>query len=353
MNRIFQLRYLLKIRYLKKVSIYFPGFIFCFAIGSTVFIMTELSSNLLIDPFLLSLIIGIFYKNIKPNQIYFESGAKFISKHILEFSVMLLGATISIPSLLNTDLTLLFLVIFGVFGSIMIAYFVGHVLLRLNIKTSTLIGVGNGICGNSAVAVVAPIIGATSADISSVIGISAVLGATQILLLPILFNFMNLSEYDYGIMVGMSVYAVAQVYAASAIISITSLSIATVVKITRVVLLGPLVFIIQIIKYFYTNNNNTNILLSDTKLPVFNFLPWFVIGFIALLIFTGIGIITSEISQSIHLISKYFFIISMIAIGLSVNIEEILKIGPKVAATILSVIIFMLLITYIFVKNSL
>ena len=338
-------------RYLKKSSIYFPGILFCFGLGSTVYIITELISNLLIDALLLSLIIGILHKNIRPNYLYFESGAKFISKHILEFSVMLLGATISIPSLLNTDLTLLFLVIFGVFGSMIIAYFVGHILLRLNIKTSALIGVGNGICGNSAVAVVAPIIGATASDISSVIGISAVLGATQIFLLPMLFNSMNLSEYHYGIVVGMSVYAVAQVYAASAIISIFSASIATVVKITRVVLLGPSVVIIQIIKYFYTRNNNTDIVLSSTKFSIFNFLPWFVIGFTALSILTSIGIITSEIFEPIHLISKYFFIVSMIAIGLSVDIRDILKIGPKVAITILSVIIFMLLISSVFAKN--
>ena len=57
-------------------------------------------------------------------------------------------------------------------------------LLGLNKKLATLIGVGNSICGNSAIAVIAPIIGASATDIGAVIGISAILGATQILLLP-------------------------------------------------------------------------------------------------------------------------------------------------------------------------
>ena len=338
-------------KYRKSINIYISGILFCFTLGSVVFLITMYISNFLFDPLLIGLILGVLYKNFRPNHSSFESGSKFISKHILEFSVMLLGATINVSSLLYSHFSLLILVVVGVFGSMLISYFVGHILLKLNIKTSTLIGVGNGICGNSAVAVVGPIIGATSADITSVIGISAVLGASQILFFPILFNFLHISEYQYGILVGMSVYAVAQVYAASATISIVSASIATVVKISRVLLLGPLAMVIQTIKSIEKINDYKQVNSFGLKLSIFHFLPWFVIGFVLLSIFLVIGIITPSTSNFIHHISKYFFIVSIIAIGLSVDMRDILKIGHKVAITILSVILFMVVLSLIFAKN--
>lgn len=329
---------------------FIPGIMFCFLLGSILFISTKNISYIFLDPLLISLILGILYKNLRPNDLFFESGSKFIAKHILEFSVMLLGSTINSFTLFNSNLSLMYLVIIGVFGSMIIAYIVGHMIFKLDTKISTLIGVGNGICGNSAIAVMAPIIGATSTQIGSVIGISAILGATQILLFPIVYNIFNLSESHYGILVGMSVYAVAQVYAASAIISLSAASVATVVKISRVVLLGPLVLLIQIIKatFFLTSQYKES--ESNIKFSIFNYLPWFVIGFFILSILNSIGIITSEVSDLADDISKYLFITSMISIGLSVYIKDLFKVGYRVGITIFSVITFMVLISLIFGK---
>ena len=114
-------------------------------------------------------------------------------------------------------------------------------------KLATLVGVGNSICGNSAVAVVAPVIKANSTQIGAAIGISAILGATQIILLPLLVPAFGLEDFQYGIVAGLSVYAVAQVVAASSIVSSLSADVATLVKLTRVILLAPLVLVLRIL----------------------------------------------------------------------------------------------------------
>ena len=335
----------------EKIKILGPGLLLCFFIGSVIFIVSKQIPNLLIDGLLLALVIGIIYKNISPTSTWYNAGSKFAGKQILEFSVMILGASIFLPDILNAGLPLFLLILFGVTGSMIIAYLVGHIILGLNKKIATLIGVGNSICGNSAVAVMAPIIGASATDISAVIGISAVLGAAQIMLLPLLFSNLGISEYHYGIVAGMAVYAVAQVYAASATVSATAASVATVVKITRIILLGPLVIIVQLIKNFSSSNSNKITNQNSTTFSLFNYFPWFVIGFVILSLLRSSDIISENIGDQIRQTSKYLFVVSMVAIGLSVDIKDVLKVGPKVGLTILCVISFMIVISLVIGQN--
>jgi len=240
------------------------------------------------------------------------------------------------------------LIVTGVTGSMIIAYCVGHLVLGLNKKLATLIGVGNSVCGNSAIAVIAPTIGARTTDVGAVIGISAILGATQILFLPILSGTFGLSDYHYGLVAGMAVYAVAQVYAASAVVSTTSASVATLVKLTRVVLLGPLAIAIKLIHSIATakssKNNSASIGITQLKsISILTYMPWFVIGFVILSTLRSVNLISEGIGLEILEVAKYLFIVSMVGIGLGVNIRDVVKIGPKVAFTIFCILVFMII----------
>jgi len=326
------------------------GLAFCFVVGSSIFLLNKIFANIPFDTLLFALIAGILFRNIFNKSKWHIKGAKYANKQILEFSVMILGGTIFLPNIITNGIGLFLLILSGIAGSMLIAYCVGHLLLGLNKKLATLIGVGNSICGNSAIAVIAPIIGASATDIAAVIGISAILGAIQILLLPILAITLGLSDYHYGIVAGMAVYAVAQVYAASATISTTSASVATLVKLSRVMLLGPLVIIIKLIGSIGTIKTykyaSTSINLNTLKsIPILNYIPWFVIGFIILSTLRSTDLISEEIGNQILQVSKYLFVVSMVGIGLGVNIRDVLKVGPKVALTIFSILIFLIIIS--------
>ena len=102
------------------------------------------------------------------------------------------------------------------------------------------------------------------------------------------------------------------------------------------------------IKSFYAQDflYSENIHKSNDSLhtKIFKFLPWFVIGFLSLCLLRSINIIDQSLGQDIRSIAKYLFIISMIAIGLSVDIKKIIDVGPRVAITIISIISFMIFI---------
>ena len=113
--------------------------------------------------------------------------------------------------------------------------------LGLPQRLAILIACGNSICGNSAIAAVAPVIGADGDDIASSIAFTAVLGVVVVLTLPLLVPVLQLSLTQYGVLAGLTVYAVPQVLAATLPIGALSNQVGTVVKLVRVLMLGPVV----------------------------------------------------------------------------------------------------------------
>jgi len=315
-----------------------PGILFCAILAVIIhFIFAQIETKI-VDTLLTGLLLGVILKNFRVPLGRFEKGVKFSGKHILEFAVMLMGASIFLPDLFENGFKIFIVIVIGIIGSMLISYIVGHKIFNLDKKLATLVGVGNSICGNSAVAVVAPVIKANSTQIGAAIGISAILGASQIILLPLLVPIFGLEDFQYGIVAGLSVYAVAQVVAASSIISPLSADVATLVKITRVILLAPLVLVLR----FFFKSENEDKKDNNFTVSILKFLPWFVIGFIILSILRSTEILSKDIGLDIRSFARYLFVLSMVAIGLTVDLKEIAKVGPKVALTIIAIIVFMI-----------
>src|SRR5690606_31975522 len=110
-----------------------------------------------------------------------------------------------------------------------------------------LIACGNAICGNSAIAAVAPVIRAEREQVASAIAFTAVLGVVAVLGLPLLIAPLALSDTEYGVLAGLTVYAVPQVIAAAFPVSVAAGQMATLVKLARVLLLGPVVLLLALL----------------------------------------------------------------------------------------------------------
>jgi uncharacterized integral membrane protein (TIGR00698 family) len=337
-----------------------PGLSFSCFVAALVLFITNQTASTLLDPLLMALLIGIAFRNIFPRATWHLVGTMFAARFILELSVMILGASIFLPSVMRAGIGLFAVIIIGVVGSMAIAFVVGHMFLKLSVNLSMLIGVSNSICGNAAAAVLAPIIGASFVELSSAIAIGSLLGAAQILLLPLLVPSLGLSEYHYGVVAGMSVYAVAQVYAAAAVVSHISVSVATFVKLVRVALLAPTIMVVQLfivvkdarapikmgpIPWWEISIETPSLRLGSRIIGNFSLLqvlPWFVLGFLILATLRSVGVISQAVGDQIRDFATYLFLVSMVAIGSGVNIRDILKTGPKAILVICSVLLFLL-----------
>ena len=147
---------------------------------------------------------------------------------------------------------------------------------------SILIACGNSICGNSAIAAVAPVIGADSDDIASSISFTAILGVLMVLGLPLLIPLLEVVSFlgQYGILAGLTVYAVPQVLAATVPAGLVSTQIGTLVKLIRVLLLAPVVVALSLVSWHYRLRDQHA--SSSSKLNLRNLVPWFIPGFLIL-----------------------------------------------------------------------
>lgn len=325
------------------LSKYGPGLALCVALAVVAYSIQEvekrLIDNAVIDALVIALVAGIAVRNMAGMPKSLDAGAKYASKQVLEASIFLLGASVVFGQIVDAGLTLFLLITFSVVGGLTFAWTVGHLLLGLRSKLAVLVGVGGSICGNSAVAAVAPAIGATADDVAAAIGISAVLGVGQILLLPLLVPGLDLTHYQYGIVAGIAVYAVPQVVAASFAVSNLSGQVATLVKLVRVLFLGPMIIVLGLMHRGTVEQPAGKSALQRVQ----GFVPWFVAGFVVLAILRSTEVISPGLGSDANTLSKWLFIVAMAGLGLGVDLKNVAAVGPRVALTVLGTMAFMIL----------
>lgn len=265
-----------------------------------------------------------------------DPGVRFASKELLETAVFLMGLAVDLPLLLAAGPALALGVVLLVILGLSLSYGLGR-LLGLSHKLAVLVACGNAICGNSAIAAVAPVIDANAEDVGSAIAFTAILGVVVVLGLPLLQAPLGLSFYQYGVLAGLTVYAVPQVLAAAFPVSALSGQVGTLVKLVRVLMLGPVVL------YFALRHRNDGAAgargapgLSRVR-PVSmltQFVPWFILGFLLLAAVRAAGWIPPNIVAVAHTASSLLTLIAMAALGLGCDLRAIMRAGGPIVATV-------------------
>jgi uncharacterized integral membrane protein (TIGR00698 family) len=217
-------------------------------------------------------------------------------------------------------------------------------MLGLAPKISILIACGNSICGNSAIAAVAPVIGATSDDVASSISFTAILGVIMVLALPLLIPLLQLSATQYGIVAGLTVYAVPQVLAATIPAGLVSTQVGTLVKLTRVLMLGPVMVGLSLIAPRWLSAPQVKKQGGRTA-AAFGFVPWFIIGFLVFAALRSFGIIPALLVEPVKSITTMLTIVSMVALGLGVDLKVLARAGGRVTAAVTLSLLLLLAIS--------
>jgi uncharacterized integral membrane protein (TIGR00698 family) len=287
----------------------------------------------IIEALVAAILVGVLLRNLVRLPGRVDLGAAFAAKQILEFGVFLLGATIDVHQVLAAGPALLVAIGAGIVGGITVSYVLGRT-IGLHGKLALLVGVGNSICGNSAIAAVAPVVGADKKDVASSIALTAVIGVAMVLLLPLLVPLIHLTHYQYGVLVGMTIYAVPQVIAASFPVSQLSGQVATLVKLVRVLFLGPVVLVLGLI------HRGQPGVAAAGKRPAL--VPWFVVGFLALATLRFAGFVPSPVIAAASDASRWLTILAMAGLGLGVEFAAIQKVGTRVAVAVLGSLGFLI-----------
>jgi uncharacterized integral membrane protein (TIGR00698 family) len=287
-------------------------------------------------------LIGLFYGNTLSSQLPsgWAHGVRYCTKYILRLAIILLGFSFTFQGIAEQGMLGLIAACIMVTGTLLIGYFIGTRLLKMDPEMALMCSIGPAICGASAVLAAESVLRTSHAKTAVAVSTVVLFGTISMFLYPFIYAYLphNLSDASFGIYIGSSIHEVPQVVAAGNMISTTIAQTATIVKMTRVLMLVPVLLIIGFIwEKIHTHSDN------DNRREQSSIIPWWAFIFVGAVAFNSMVSIPNVITSSIHMIDVFLLTMAMGAIGMETTIAKFEEVGGK--PFILSFILFIWLVT--------
>ncbi len=325
-----------------------PGAAVCVAVtavaAALAYAETLLFGRAWVETLVLAILVGTLVRSVWTPPAHLQKGIAYCGKQVLEFAVVLLGGSISAATVIAAGPQLMASVAGVVVFALLAGFAIGRA-LKLPARMATLIACGNAICGNSAIAAVAPVIGASSADVAASIAFTAVLGVVTVLALPLLGEALHMSATQYGTLAGLTVYAVPQVLAATVPVGTLAVQVGTLVKLVRVLMLGPVVLVLSLIMHRVNAAEAPGVKLKLSRL-----VPWFIIGFLGMMALRSLGLIPQMVLVPMGYLATALTILAMAALGLGVDIRVVGRAGGRVTAAVIGALLTLLVISLVLIR---
>ncbi|TCM26015.1 putative sulfate exporter family transporter [Novosphingobium sp. ST904] len=319
-----------------------PGAMLCLAVTAAAYALEAaeraVTGKAWLEALVLAILVGTAVRSLWNPSDKWHSGVAFSARYPLEVAVVLLGGSVSATMILSAGAGLLFGIIGVVVAAILLSFGIGR-LLGLPPRMALLVACGNSICGNSAIAAVAPVIDANGDDVAASIAFTAVLGVIVVLGLPLIGIGLEMSGLAFGAFVGLTVYAVPQVIAAASPLGAIAVQMGTLVKLVRVLMLGPvclaLSFVAPKLPPRTDRNGEQAAAGTKTKQPgIAHLVPWFIIGFLGLVACRSFGLVPIGMVAPMGQIATLLTVVSMAALGLSVDVLSVARAGGRLTAAV-------------------
>lgn len=306
-----------------------------------------------IEPVMLAIILGMVLSNCWALPKSLQPGFKFSVKKLLPLGIVLLGARLNFQDLVKVGFEGLLLSILETVVALLLFMSLTK-LLKLPRKLGTLLGVGTAICGGTAIVATAPVIEAEEKDVVFSVATVTLLGLIAMFALPVLGHFLELSSKQFGVWAGLAIHQTPQVVAAGFAYSLDAGQTATIVKLARVCLLAPVVFVIGVV---YARKKVKETGASERKkINYFHLFPTFVLGFLGMALLKTMGLLpdlTVHVSKGVfqagnhdlslgglsEQISKICITISMAGVGLETKFASMKQTGLKPFAVSLAAVL--------------
>lgn len=309
---------------MKKRIMFVVGVGICMAVAILSIMLERVIPGELLGSSIIALFLGTIINSFF-HPVWIKPALKFTSKRILKVAIILLGASLSVSTIMSVGKMTFFVMLFT-FAMCFGGGFFIRKLFGLNWKLSNLISAGTGICGGSAVAAIAPVIDADDKDIAFALSSTFLFDMVMIALYPIMGRILGMSDIAYGIWAGTSVNDTASVVASGYAFSEAAGDFATMVKLTRTIAIIPTVLVFAYIGTRVKQKELQSV-GDGKKVNVLKIIPWFIAGFLALAIVNSVGLIPSEVSGVMKSASKFLMVTALAAIGLGTSIADFKKAG--------------------------
>ena len=251
-------------------------------------------------------------------------GLKLAATRFMRLGIVLLGLKLSLVDILGlgwvTILTTVTIVLFTFVGTYWLGRWVG-----LPGSQPILIATGFSICGASAIGAMSGVVKAKDADTATPIALVTLCGTLAIAALPLLWHPLGLTDLQFGHWVGAGVHDVGQVVATAQIAGPAALAVAVVVKLTRVLLLAPIVAVVSVAE----RRRATPVPTQDSRPPL---VPLFVVGFLAAVLVRTFVPLPEAVVDGADALQTYLLATALFGLGAAVNVAALVRTGGRALA---------------------
>ena len=297
-----------------------PGLTLTGGIALAAFALRQIPGVGMFSPMILATVIGMLFHNLVGTPAICRPGVVFSLKKILRLGIILLGFQLMLSQVAAVGVTGVAIILVTLVATFAVTKFLGRV-MGVDPKLAELIGAGTSICGASAVIATNTVTGAKDSDVAYAVACVTVFGSLAMLLYPLLPGLLHLSPRDFGLWSGASIHEIAQVVAASFQDGQTAGQFGTVAKLTRVMMLAPLVIGLGMIAAHKARGS-----AKERKAPP---MPWFVLGFIAVMLLNSVITVAPHEKAQIVTLTNFLLSMALAAMGLETDFAKLKQEGLK------------------------
>ncbi len=309
-----------------------------------------------ISEILIAILLGLYLRAMIGYNPRLVPGITFTMKKILRFGIILLGLRLSLQDIGATGWQGLSLILVCITIALSLAW-VSQRLFKISPRLAALIGVGTAICGNSAIIATAPVIEANEEEVSFAVATITLFGLLAVLVYPFIGALLGLQDNQFGFWAGTAVNDTSQVVAVSAMYSDLAQNVATIIKLTRNVLMAPLIFIIGVVYQRLKGQRAEGSSTPGQRIRIGKLIPGFVVGFVLMALLRTVGVMLGFLPQNVSSpgglelaasgliladsVSKLAILMALSAVGLNTDFASLKRLGlkPLLVGTVVAVLL--------------
>jgi uncharacterized integral membrane protein (TIGR00698 family) len=297
------------------------------AIAATAFVLHQVSVIGAFSPMILAILMGISWQNLIGTPAWAKAGIKFCLRRILRFGVALLGLQLTLAQIIEVGGRGVGIILATMLSTFLFTTWLGAS-LKVDRKLAQLIAGGTSVCGASAVIATNSVTRASDEDVSYAIACVTVFGSVAMCLYPLLPAVLNLDAHAFGLWAGASIHEIAQVVAAAFQDGQEAGKFGTIAKLSRVLMLAPMILTLS----FIAARKARHLPDADQSRAEQPPLPWFVGGFIVLVIINSLVDIPDHARPQIASTTTFLLSAALAAMGMETDLRKLRAKGLRPAA---------------------
>lgn len=296
-----------------------PGLAACLAVAAVAVLLAHYVP--LVGGAVFAILLGILVGNTFRLSPALKPGLAFCSKRVLQGAIIVLGGGLSLTQVWRTGRESAAVMVGTLAIALLVAWVLGKV-LRVPPRLTSLVGVGTGICGGSAIAAVAPIVEAEDEEIAFAISTVFLFNVVAVVIFPLFGHLLRMTDTGFGLWAGTAINDTSSVVAAAYSYSPAAGDYATITKLARTTMIVPIALGFALLRARACQGTGSTVCLR-------RIFPWFVLGFLGMAVLNTVGVFGRTLPPQLSEAGRMLIAVALAGVGLGTNLRGMAKTGAR------------------------